>query len=140
MLARALLVTLLSLSTAAVSRAADTLADEREILRLHKSLIDAWQKNDVATLNSLIADEFQYWSFKGERRDKADLLKLVAKSHTSGDTDTQTEVEDPVVRVYGDSAILTCRIIDTGKHPAGKRFTAKTADTHSTSGTMANGC
>jgi uncharacterized protein (TIGR02246 family) len=130
MLARVLLIILLALSTTAVSRAGDTTADEREILRLHKTFIEAWQKNDVTTLNSLIADEFQFWSFKGERRNKADLLKLAAKSQTSGDTDTQTQVEDPVVRVYGDSAVLTCRIIDTGKHSDGKRFTGKTADTH----------
>jgi uncharacterized protein (TIGR02246 family) len=130
MLARVLFIILLSLSTAAVAHAGDTSADEREILRLHNALLAAWQKNDVTTLNSLIADEFQFWSFKGERRNKADLLKLVAKSQASGDTDTQTEVEDPVVRVYGDSAVLTCRIIDTGKHSDGKRFIGKTADTH----------
>jgi uncharacterized protein (TIGR02246 family) len=130
MLARVLLIALLALSTAEVSPARDTSADEREILRLHNALIEAWQKNDVSALNSLIADEFQFWSFKGERRNKVDLLKLVAKSQASGDTETQTQIEDPVVRVYGDSAVLTCRIIDTGKHPDGTRFTGKTADTH----------
>jgi uncharacterized protein (TIGR02246 family) len=119
-----------AVTTVALCAVADTSADEQEILRLHQALIDAWQKNDVATLNSIVADEFQYWSFKGERRGKADLLKLVAKAQTSGDTDMQTKIDDPVVRVYGDSAVLTCRIIDTGKHADGKIFIGKTADTH----------
>ena len=92
-------------------------------------MIDAWQKNDVAKLNSIISDDFQYWSFKGDRRNKADLLKLVARAQTLGDIDTHTEVDDPVVRVYGDCVVLTCRIIDTGRHADGKPFTGKTANT-----------
>jgi uncharacterized protein (TIGR02246 family) len=125
-----LLVVALAVVTAALSRAADTAADESEILRLHNALIEAWQKNDIPTLNSIVADDFQYWSFKGDRRTKADLLKAVARGQTSSDTDTHTKTEDPVVRVYGDAAILTCRIIDTGKHADGKPFLGKTADTH----------
>jgi uncharacterized protein (TIGR02246 family) len=111
-------------------RASDAMAAAQEVLRLHAAIIDAWQKNDTAVLNQIIADDFAYWSFKGERRNKADLLKLVARAQASGDTDTHTEVDDPVVRVYGDCAILTCRIIDTGKHADGRAFKGKTADTH----------
>jgi uncharacterized protein (TIGR02246 family) len=129
MLARILLITLLTVSTAALSQAGDRSADEREVLRLYNALITAWQKNELHTLNSIVADDFQYWSFKGERRNKADMLKNVARSQTSGDKDTQTQIEDPVVRVYGESAVLTCRIIDTGKHADGRAFKGKTADT-----------
>ncbi|MFL6583790.1 MAG: YybH family protein [Chthoniobacterales bacterium] len=125
-----LLLTCVMALAAAMSLSASAITDEDDILRLHRSLIDAWHMNDFATLNSIIADDFQFWSFKGERRNKADLLKLVARSQTSGDTRLHTEVEDPRVRVYGDSAILTCRIIDTGKHADGTTFTGKTADTH----------
>jgi uncharacterized protein (TIGR02246 family) len=124
------LVVALVVVTAALSRAADTTADEKEILRLHNALIEAWQKNDIPTLTSIVAEDFQYWSFKGERRTRADLLNAVARGQTTTDTDMHTETEDPVVRVYGDTAVLTCRIIDTGKHADGKPFLGKTADTH----------
>src|ERR1700736_1436129 len=122
MTARIVFILLLASSVAAETRGGDTSADERAILRLEHALIEAWQKNDVGAINAIVADDFQWWSFKGERRGRADLLKLVARSQSSGDTDTQTAIEDAVVRVYGDAAIFTCRIIDTGKHADGKSF------------------
>ena len=97
------------------------IADEKEILRLQDILIKAWLKNDIATISSIIADDFQYWSFKGVRRNKADLLRAVEKSEEG-----ETQVEDPMVRVYGDAAVYTARIIDSGKHKNGEAFTAKT--------------
>lgn len=99
-------------------------ADEKEILRLEDVLVKAWLKNDTATISSIVADDLQFWSFKGARRGKADLLRNVAKSE-EGDT----KVEDPVVRVYGNAAVFTARIIDSGKHANGEAFTSKTCVT-----------
>jgi uncharacterized protein (TIGR02246 family) len=101
-----------------------SVADEKskaEIMRLEDALTRAWLKNDVRTISSIVADDFQYWSFKGDRRTKADMLRAVAKSE-EGDT----KIEDPEVRVYGDAAIYTARIVDIGKRADGTAFTAKT--------------
>jgi uncharacterized protein (TIGR02246 family) len=117
------------LEPAAAAPRQDSAADEKEILHLENTLIHAWGANDISTLRDLLADEFQYWSFKGIRRNKADLLRQVEKSHTSGDTDLNTEVADPLVKVYGDTAIFTARIIDTGKHPDGLAFRSETCVT-----------
>ena len=92
-------------------------ADEKEILRLTEMINAAWLKHDVATIGPLIADDIQAWSFKGARRGKADLLRAVEKSEES-----DTKVEDPVVRVFGDTAVYTARIIDTGKRANGEAF------------------
>ena len=91
--------------------------DEKEILRVTEVINAAWLKHDVATISPLIADDLQAWSFKGTRRGKADLLRSVGKSEES-----DTKVEDPVVRVFGDAAVYTARIIDTGKHANGESF------------------
>jgi ketosteroid isomerase-like protein len=99
-------------------------ADEKEILRLEETLTRAWLKNDITTISSIVADDFQYWSFKGVRRNKVDLLRAVQRSE-EGDT----KIEDPVVRVYGDAAVYTARIIDSGKHANGEAFTVKTCIT-----------
>ena len=99
-------------------------ADQKEILRLEDQLTKAWLKNDTATISSMVADDFQYWSFKGVRRNKADLLRAVARS-AEGDT----KMEDPMVRVYGDAAIYTARVIDSGKHANGEPFTSTTCIT-----------
>ncbi len=77
----------------------------------------AWLKHDVATISPLIADDIQSWSFKGARRGKADLLRSVEKSE-----ETDTKVEEPMVRVLGDAAIYTARIIDSGKRAGGEPF------------------
>jgi uncharacterized protein (TIGR02246 family) len=92
-------------------------ADEKEILRLTEVINAAWLKHDVATISPLIADDMQAWSFKGARRGKAELLRSVEKSEES-----DTKVEDPMVRVFGDAAVYTARITDTGKHANGEAF------------------
>ncbi|MDQ3917108.1 MAG: nuclear transport factor 2 family protein [Acidobacteriota bacterium] len=102
----------------------DDSADEKEILRLEDVLVRAWLKNDTKTISSIVADDFQYWSFKGLRRGKSNLLRNVARSEEG-----ETKVEDPEVRVYGDAAVFTARITDSGKHANGEAFTTKTCIT-----------
>jgi ketosteroid isomerase-like protein len=99
-------------------------SDEKEILRLTEIINAAWLKHDVATISPFIADDMQAWSFKGARRGKADLLRSVEKSDES-----DTRVEDPVVRVFGDAAVYTARIIDTGKRANGETFSVTTVVT-----------
>ncbi len=95
--------------------------DEKEILRLQKLLQDAWLKHDVATVSGIVADDLGYWSFKGSRRGKSDLLKIVAQNG-----EASTTVADPQVRVFGDTAIYTARITDSGKDEKGTPFEATT--------------
>ena len=82
--------------------------DEKEILRLEKVINDARLKHDVATISQIVADDFESWSFKGQRRGRADLLKDVANNK-----ETKTEVADEKVRVFGDAAIYTALITDS---------------------------
>lgn len=117
------------LSSLGFTLAAPLPPEEQAILDLEKKLLDAWSKNDVPVLEEIVADDFQYWSFKGERRSKADLLKQIAQAQNSGDTETTTEVHEPVVRIFGDAAILTCRITDKGKRPDGQPFLSRTTVT-----------
>ena len=102
----------------------NALDDEKEILRLEKLLQEAWLKHDTATVGSVVADDLEYWSFKGARRAKGDLLKMVAQNG-----EATTSVDDPRVRVFGDMAIYTARITDRGKDQQGAPFEATTAVT-----------
>lgn len=99
-------------------------ADENEILRLEKVIVDAWLKHDTAAISPIVADDFESWSFKGMRRGKADLLRAVEKNG-----ETSTEVNDPRVRVFGDTAIYTALITDSGKNAKGESFRATTSVT-----------
>jgi uncharacterized protein (TIGR02246 family) len=91
--------------------------DEQEILRLEETIKNAWLRHDTATMASIVADDFQSWSFRGQRRGKADLLRAVEKNDES-----DTTVEDAVVRLYGDTAIYTARLTDIGKRADGQSY------------------
>ena len=93
-------------------------------MRLEDTITKAWLKHDTVTISSIVSDDFQSWSLKGARRGKADLLRAVEKTEES-----DTRVDDPLVRVYGDAAVYTARITDSGKRPNGETFTTKTCVT-----------
>jgi ketosteroid isomerase-like protein len=103
---------------------ADSADDEKEILRLEDTITKAWLKHDTVMVSSIVADDFQSWSFKGARRGKADLLRTVEKN-----TESNTKVDDAVVRVYGDAAVYTARVTDSGTRPNGESFITKTCVT-----------
>src|ERR1700756_5333990 len=103
---------------------ADSTDDEKEILHLEGTIAKAWLKHDTVTISPIVADDFQSWSFKGARRGKAELLRAVEKRGES-----KTKVDNPVVRVYGDAAVYTARITDSGKGPNGETFITKTCVT-----------
>jgi len=97
---------------------ASTADDQKEVLRVMKLMQDAWLNHDVDAVSAIVADDFQSWSFKGSRRGKADLLKKVAQNG-----ETTTQVADQQARVFGDTAIYTARITDSGKDDKGTAFT-----------------
>jgi ketosteroid isomerase-like protein len=128
---RRLLITILVLSSTSFttvhsnqSNDASRGREENTILQIEDVIVKAWLKHDTATIGPLIADDFQSWSFKGERRGKSDLLRSVANTE-----ETDTTVEDGQVKVYGDAALYTGRITDRGIHRDGKPYTVTTCVT-----------
>ena len=87
-------------------------------------MTEAWLKHDLATISPIVADEYQSWSFKGMRRGKVDLLRTVEKSQES-----DTHVEDAMVRIYGDTAVYTARITDTISGTGGRSAPSRTCVT-----------
>jgi hypothetical protein len=121
---RTLLIGVFLLAACLFPVRADWGGDEKEIFRLEEVITKAWLNHDTATIGSIVADDFQSWSFKGTRRGKVDLLRTVEKN-----TESNTKVDDAVVRVYGDAAVYTARITDSGIRPNGETFTTKTCVT-----------
>jgi uncharacterized protein (TIGR02246 family) len=111
---------LIFFATAPATMAAAADGDTQEILRLEETIKNAWLQHDTATIAAIVADDFESWSFRGQRRGKADLLRAVEKSDES-----DTTVEAAAVRVYGDAAIYTARLTDTGKHSDGQAYRAR---------------
>jgi ketosteroid isomerase-like protein len=121
---RTLILGVLLFAACLPSPRADSASDEKEIFRLEDVITKAWLKHDTAVIALIVADDFQSWSFKGMRRGKADLLRTVANN-----TESNTKVDDAVVRVYGDAAVYTARTTDSGTRSNGETFTTKTCIT-----------
>jgi uncharacterized protein (TIGR02246 family) len=121
---RARIISLFLLASG-VTVVADTAADEKEILRLEDAVETAWLKHDLVTIGAIFADDFQGWSFRGKRIDKAFVLRAAEKSDES-----DTKVEEPAVRIFDNTAIYTARLIDTGKHSNGEPFSATSCIAH----------
>ncbi|HYX29918.1 MAG TPA: nuclear transport factor 2 family protein [Pyrinomonadaceae bacterium] len=97
--------------------------DETAILQIEETIVKAWLKHDISTIGPLIADDFHYWSPKGERRGKVELLRSATNTE-----EFDTKVEDAQVKVYGDAAVYTGRITDRGTHD-GKPYSVTTCVT-----------
>ena len=77
---------------------------EQEIRKRLEQWVDALKRNDVATLDQILAEDFQYILDDGRTRSKAEELA----PNRAGDIKFETIfTEDLKVFVYGDTAIAT---------------------------------
>lgn len=87
-------------------RAQGNSAAEQEVLKVEEERLQAFQRADAATLESIFAPEFTFVSANGEYHTLAELLSDVRTGRLKY---TSLEHSDVHVRVYGDTAILTGR-------------------------------
>jgi len=78
---------------------------EQEIRQIEEQLRMAAIKNDAAGLERILADDYTNINASGLVRTKAEVIADVKSGAAKT---TSLELSDIKVRVYGDSAILTC--------------------------------
>ncbi len=83
---------------------------EKELLKLQREWLDAYQKHDAAALERIEADDFILTESDGKLTTKAEDVESV-KNAKPPQPDDAFDVEDVMVRVYGDTAILIGRVI-----------------------------
>ena len=89
---------------------------ETEILKLEQDLIQARVKNDLATPQRLMTDNYAMTLFiPPQHMSKAELL-----ASRQNYTVTERTEEETKVRVYGNTAIYTARWKETRKHADGR--------------------
>lgn len=96
----------------ALSAAAPPANDEQALLAVEHAWNEAVVKRDVKTLDRIIADDFVLIWIDGSVARKADLIKAVTARKAEIDPFV---TEDVLVRVHGDSAILTGRFAQTAR-------------------------
>jgi ketosteroid isomerase-like protein len=95
---------------------------EQTVMRIEKEMLDALLKGDVSASERYIAETYVFTGPDGLVQDKAQSIADVK----SGDLKLQSaSLDDPKVRVYGDTAIVTYGSNDKGTYK-GKDISGKT--------------
>ena len=81
------------------------------IRELEQQRIEAGLRKDVAALEATTADDYLQIDMAGTVRDKATQMKRIASSEVRMESNT---LDDMVVRVYGDTAVVTGRATAVG--------------------------
>src|SRR5437868_8226427 len=103
------------------SRAGSSADDEKTVAALDTEYQAAVKKNDVATMDRILADDFVLVTGVGKTYTKADLLNAARSKRT-----IYQHQEDSMqkVRVWGDTAIVTALLWEKGTED-GKPFDYK---------------
>jgi hypothetical protein len=92
--------------TAAPASAQGTASVEEQIKKMEQDRAAAVVKADVATLEGLTSDDYVLINANGQVSNKAETMSLIKTGKIKL---TANEVSDMKVRVYGDTAVVTCK-------------------------------
>jgi ketosteroid isomerase-like protein len=92
--------------------------DKTSVATLDTQYQAAVEKNDVATMDRILADDFILVVGSGKSYTKADLLKEARSGNVAYEHQSDTE---QTVRVWGDTAVVTAKLWEKGKED-GKPF------------------
>lgn len=87
---------------------------EQEVRKLEREWLDAYEQRDAAAMERIVADDFIITFPKGEMQTKAQILealKAVKAQRVPTAPKPKFYTEDVRARVYGDTVILTGRVI-----------------------------
>lgn len=89
---------------------------EREVRKLEREWLDAYEKRDAEAMSRILSDDFKLTFSNGSVQTKADILAQIKSAQDSGRPSPKLSTEDVQSRVEGDSVILTGRFIQrTGR-------------------------
>ena len=91
----------------ALAFAADDPKAEKELLAVMDAYKDAMIHNNAAVLEKLLRDDLSFVHSGGQLEGKSDVLKSVT---TGKNVITRMEFSDSSVRIYGNTAMVKCRV------------------------------
>ena len=101
------------------AKAADQSSDtEQVVLKLTRDWLDAEERNDRATLQRIIADDFQGTAARGNTVFKDDVIP-----NAGSDGGLAISASDMKARVFGDTAVVTARGVQKSGEKRELRFT-----------------
>lgn len=96
--------------------------DQKAVAALDTEYQAAVKKNDAATMARILADDFILVTGSGKTYTKEDLLN---DARNKGETYERNDEDVQIVRVWGNTAVVTARLWEKGITGAGKSFDRK---------------
>jgi ketosteroid isomerase-like protein len=99
------------------TKGAPSLDPIAEVRALEREWLDAYEKRDAGAMNRIVADDFLIFFENGNRQSKSELLAMIARG--AGKPAPAFSTDDVQARAYGDTVILTGRVVTRTKRPDG---------------------
>ena len=104
----------LSITQTKSGEATSASPSEREIIELEQERLKAFARDDKAAFEQLVTDDLTMTHSSGEVANKAELMAVMRPS-TPERPLPALSTEDVKVRVYGDAAVMTGRLVETAR-------------------------
>ncbi|HYC61985.1 MAG TPA: nuclear transport factor 2 family protein [Thermoanaerobaculia bacterium] len=85
---------------------------EREVRKLERAWLDAYEQYDTAAMNAIVADDFVITFPDGSTQTKAQVVASIKTPPPPGNS-TRFHTTETRARVYGDTVVLTGNVIGT---------------------------
>ncbi|HKP38131.1 MAG TPA: nuclear transport factor 2 family protein [Pyrinomonadaceae bacterium] len=83
----------------------------QEVQKLERAWLDAYEQNDEKAMTAIVADDFVITFPDGSMQSKAQILSMIKTPRSAGRPSVKFHTEEVKPRVYGDTVILTGRVI-----------------------------
>ena len=90
----------------------DITAGEKEVRKLERAWLDAYEKKDATAMNTIVADDFEITFPDGSIQTKPQIVESLK---VPGASEMKFRTEDVKSRIYGDTVILTGLVISEWK-------------------------
>ncbi|HWS90667.1 MAG TPA: nuclear transport factor 2 family protein [Pyrinomonadaceae bacterium] len=84
---------------------------EEEVRRLERQWLDAYEQNDAAAMERIVADGFTITFPNGGMQTKPQLMSMIKAPRRPGQPRMKFRTEGVESRAYGDTVILTGRVV-----------------------------
>ena len=84
---------------------------EEEVRKLEREWLDAYEKRDADAMNRIVADDFMITFPNGSLQTKPQLMAEIRQARKPTDLAPKFSTEDVKARMYGDTVILTGRVV-----------------------------
>ena len=84
---------------------------EPEVRKLERAWLDAYEQHDERAMDAIVADDFAITFPNGSMQSKAQIMVMLKRPPATGGPVMKFHTEDVKARTYGDTVILTGRVI-----------------------------